>query len=167
MKKCIQCGRESMDSAKFCESCGARFPDETGINESAAMSSVNISNDAPPLPDYTQNTSNTSGNDYSYTNQPPANNGLVWLIISSIMTLLCCCIGVGLLQVPTIITSAISVSRHKNGDYESAQKMSKISMILFFSLLGLMILITVLMFVTQSANGFDYSYFEDFAEGYY
>ncbi len=167
MKKCIQCGNESMDSAKFCESCGAKFPEQESQVKSAEVNSFNISNEAPPLPEVTATASNTGSSQNEYV-APPPNNGMVWLIVSSIFGLLgCCCVGLGILQVPTIITSAISTSRYKNGDYEDAKRLAKISMILFFSILALSIIIVILIAVTQSVNEFDYSNFSDFAEEYY
>jgi Trk-type K+ transport system membrane component len=155
-----------MDSAKFCEFCGSKFHQEEPIAEQDNKTvSQYTSNEAPPLPETPVNVSPGYGDDY--TSLPP-NNGLVWLIISSILTFLgCCCMGVGLLQVPTIITSAISVSRYKKGEYESAKNMAKTSMILFFSLLALMIIIIVIVLLTQDMSGFDYNDFSDFAEGYY
>jgi len=143
MKKCANCEREAMDAATFCQFCGAKFPIEEKPLASESLSQENdTQNIAPPLPEpvgYTESSSQNSQNQ-----SPPANNGLVWLIISSVLAFFgCFCYGLGLLQVPTIVTSAISVSKYNRGDYEGSKKMSKTSMILFFSILAFSILIII------------------------
>ena len=143
MKKCNQCDRENMNDAKFCQSCGAKLM----TPEVISIEPVTVNNqgyEAPPLPD-----TNTFPEEIRIINTqiPPTNKGLVWLIISSILTFFgCFCYGLGLLQVPTIITSAISVSRHSNRDYEGSERLAKTSMILFFSILALSIIIVIILF---------------------
>lgn len=31
MKKCLSCGRENSDAARFCDSCGMRFSEEADV----------------------------------------------------------------------------------------------------------------------------------------
>jgi hypothetical protein len=152
MKKCASCGRESMDSARFCESCGSKFEE---LKQEETTSYVTYENapiyESAPLPEVTTTIYTSSKTTFESTEagSPPPNTGMVWLILSSVMAFLgCICYGLGILQTPSIIFGAISVSKHSKGDYEGAKKASKISMILFFSILGLSILLIVLVAVS-------------------
>ncbi len=160
MKKCVSCGRESMDESKFCQFCGAQYPtEEKSLETNFQAQTQNIVSEAPPLP-YVSDVRSS----YDEQNStPPSNNGLVWLIISSITTLLgCCCLPLGFLQIGTIVTSAISVSKYNREDYEGSKSMAKISMILFFSVLALSIILLIIF----ASTGYISEFFDTFSETY-
>lgn len=170
MKKCNHCDREVMDDAKFCQYCGGDLPEEKvelSIENDGAVN-VSIENDnqlenvAPPLPQVKSTATYDAGVDYS--NHP--NKGLVWLILSSIVTLLgCCCIPLGFLQIATIITSAIAVNNYSKGDYEGSDRMARTSRILFYSILGFCILVLVLLIATGALTNIISSY--EFMDEFY
>ena len=112
MKKCEGCGRETMDSAKFCEFCGRKFPESEQTNEKEYPQEESLPKYEPaPLPgsaSYQPQSVNTG--------TPPPNNGMVWLILSSVIAFLgCFCYGLGILLTPSIIFGAISVSKYNKG----------------------------------------------------
>jgi hypothetical protein len=163
MKKCSHCDREVMDDAKFCQYCGADIKEEkvelSLENDNLAVN--NQENVATPLPEvkstatYDPGTSSYDSSNYV----KPANKGLVWLILSSIVTLLgCCCIPLGFLQIATIITSAIAVNNYSKGDYEGSDRMAKTSMIVFFSILAFSVLVFVILIATGTLANIMNSY---------
>ena len=139
MKKCSHCDREVMSDAKFCQYCGGEI--DTIKPESVEHETTNNQgNEAPPLPEI-----NVFSQYNSPQGTPPPNKGMVWLIVSSVLTFLgCFCFGIGLFQIPTIITSAISLGRYNRGDYEGSDRLAKTSMILFFSILAFSIIVTII-----------------------
>jgi hypothetical protein len=142
MKNCSHCSREVMSDAKFCQYCGADLPVSEVEEEIPATNNEGF--DAPPLPE-----AKTPILFNHQTSPPPSNKGLVWLIISSITTFFgCCCLPLGFLQAVTIITSAISVSRYNRGDYEDSEKLARTSMIIYFSILALSIILLIVIFAT-------------------
>ena len=160
MKRCNHCDREVMNDAKFCQFCGADVISEADFsNESKPLNTQR--NEAPPLPEinvfkesFKQPETGGYQNTYAKTPPPPTNKGMIWLILSSISTFLgCFCFGIGILQVATIITSAISVSKHNRGDYDGSNRMAKTSKILFFSILALSILIIIIVVAAFYTTG--------------
>lgn len=169
MKKCNHCDREVMDDVKFCQYCGGDLPEEKvelSIENDGGVK-VSIENDnqvenvAPPLPQVKSTATYDSGVD----SIKPTNKGLVWLILSSILTLIgCCCFfSGGFLQIATIITSAISVNNYSKGDYEGSDRMAKVSKILFFSILGFSILLSIILFAVFTNDFFNtYEFINEF-----
>ena len=149
MKKCEGCGRETMDYVKFCEFCGRKFPEPE--QENAAEQSFQGhagSYESVQLPEI--NVPNQSQQNVT-TGTPPSNSGMVWLILSSVLAFLgCFCYGLGILQTPSIIFGAISVSKYNKGEYDDAQKASKRAMILFFIMLAVSILLIVVIVISFS-----------------
>ena len=165
MKKCENCGRESMDGAKFCQFCGVEFPPEETSLSNGHYSPKEGGSIAPPLPEtdvYPQ--VNPQGGQYE---ELPTNKGLVWLIVSSILTFFgCCCLPLGFLQIAAIITSAISVSKYNKGDYEGSGQLARVSMIIFFSVLALSIILMIVFIATgYYADIFD-TYSDIYSEFY-
>ena len=154
MKKCEGCGRETLDSAKFCEFCGRKFPEiERESDAGQNLGGNGGSYESVPLPEM-----NTAHQSVS-SGTPPPNNGMVWLILSSIIAFLgCFCYGLGILLTPSIVFGAISVSKYNKGEYDDAQKASKRAMILFIIMLVVSILLIVIIAVAftsvMGAEGF-------------
>ena len=148
MKHCQFCGSQMEDDANFCSKCGL----EQGVKpvqevEIEKMPEAAVDpNAAPPLPETSYYDSGTTG---TSTEALQSNNGLVWLILSIILTVCCC--PFSFLQIITIVFAAISMSRYNQGDYEEAKRYSKIAMIIFFSVLGLMIIGIVVSFAFTGA----------------
>ncbi len=143
MKKCNHCNGEVRNNANFCQHCGAEI--DLGQPKAVEVKTVdNKANVAPPLP----NVNVYDKSDDNTRETPPPNKSLVWLILSSVLTFLgCACFGIGIFQVPTIITSAIAQGRYSRGDYEGSDRLARISMILFFSILAFSIIIGILVAV--------------------
>jgi predicted nucleic acid-binding Zn ribbon protein len=174
MKKCNHCNREVMDDAKFCQYCGADIPEDmvepSLENDNIVAEDQEI--EAPPLPEVKSTAtydSGTSTYNEGASKAQHANKGLVWLILSSIITLLgCCCMPFGFLQIATIITSAIAVNNYSKGDYEGSDRMARVSMIVFFSILALSVILFVVLLATGTlANIMDsYDFINEFNDFY-
>jgi|GEM_PF-4786458 len=142
MKRCRHCGTESDENARFCTYCGRNFSEQYTGDQAAPVEPPKAvpeqqsagSGDAPPLPTGAQSYGN-----YAEPQVKPPNNGLVWLILSIVMTVCCCSI----FNVATIIISAISVSKYNQGDFEEARRLARIAMIVFFCLLALSIVSSI------------------------
>lgn len=160
MKYCQYCGSQLEDDARFCSKCGlehgeAKKEDPVQVDP-VIVDPIDL-NATPPMPDSQIPQQET----YTGFQETPPNNGLVWLILSIVMTLCCC----NVLQVVTIVFAAISMSRHNQGDYEEAKRYSKIAMIIFFSLLALSIIASIVMYaVTGSLTP---EFFNEIYEQYY
>ncbi len=156
MKYCQYCGSQMDDDARFCSKCGLEHGEvkkETVDVEPVVVEQMDP-NGTPPMPNAPEPQA------YSGINEIPPNNGMVWLILSIVMTLCCC----NPLQIVTIVFSAISLSRHKQGEFEEAKRYSKIAMILFFSLLALSIIGWIVSFSLTGA--FVPEFFNEFFDQY-
>ncbi len=143
MKKCSNCGREAMNEAKFCQYCGVDVQMIKQYQKDNIAEDINA-DEVPPLPMVNEFTA-----DQNKAAPLPLNKGTVWLVLSSITTFFgCCCLPLGFLQIVTIITSAISVSKYNKGEFEESMKMAKISKIIFFSILAFSLLLIIIILTT-------------------
>jgi hypothetical protein len=162
MKKCENCGRESGNKAAFCQFCGAKFPPEdSSLSGEYFSGPQGGQNTAPPLPE--QPAPPEVHQQDGQSSAKPPNKGLVWLIVSSIVTFFgCCCLPLGFLQIGAIVTSAISVSKYNKGDYAGSEQLARVSMIIFFSVLAL----SVILMIVFIATGYYADIFDTYSEFY-
>lgn len=157
MRYCEFCAANISDDAKFCPACGnkvqevkmnvdpyydPRVDDQDSQQYVPPQSSGSIQEPTNTVPQQHYDPYNTSVPP-QYEEPLPPNKGLTWLIISIIST--CCCTP---LNIITIVFAILSMTSHKNRDYEAANNYARIAMILFFVFLAISIIMSIVLGVT-------------------
>ena len=146
--KCNKCGLENENGAKFCASCGAPAEQAPATPVQEAPVQQQIPQQAPPVqqtppPAQPMQGFNQAPQFSEPTFQPGVGtpvNGTVYLVLSIIVTILCCLpLGIAGIVFATKINQLNLI-----GDYEGAKKAAKTSMI--FTIIGAVSVVVVAIF---------------------